>query len=226
MFRPWLLAGSALALVVCTASPALAQFPRGLRFPASLQNVFMLRSDAVQKELGVNDEQQAMLADLAMQLQQDAFEVISGLQDLTPQEQKEMMPEVMKMIADKGTEAQNKVDEILDDSQTERLKELSLQSRGARALEDDEVIAALKITDEQKEELADVREEGSQAMQETFRKLRGGGGDQGDIREKMAELRNKLSEKALAVLAPDQREQFEKMQGAKFDFPPRRGFPF
>ncbi len=226
MFRPRLLAGSALALVVCMASPALAQFPRGLRFPASLQNVFLLRGDAVRKELGVNDEQQALLAELAKKLQQDAFEVLSGLQDLTPEEQQEVMPEVIEMIAERGTAAQGKVDEILDDSQTARLKELSLQSRGAQALEDDEIVAALKITDEQKETLAEVREEGSQALQEAFQKLRSGGGDQGDIRKKMAEMRNKLSDKGLAVLTPDQRQQFEKMQGAKFDFPPRRGFSF
>jgi hypothetical protein len=226
MFRPWWLAGSAVALVVCMASPALAQFPRGLRFPASLQNVFMLRSDAVRKELGVNDEQQALLADLATKLQQDAFEIISGLQDLTPKEQKEMMAEVIKMVADKGKEVQAKVDEILNDSQTERLKQLSLQSRGAQALEDDEVVAALAISDEQKQKLANIREEGNQAMQEAFQKLRGGGGDQGDIRKKMTELRNKLSEKALAVLTPDQLKQFEKMKGKKFDFPPGRGFPF
>jgi Spy/CpxP family protein refolding chaperone len=148
------------------------------------------------------------------------------LQDLTPQEQKEMMPEVIKMIADKGKDAQGQVDGILDDSQTERLKELSLQSRGAQALEDDEVAAALNISDEQKEKLTEVREEGSQALQEAFQKLRGGGGDQGDIRKKMSELRNNLSEKALAILTPDQRKQFEKMKGTKFDFPPGRGFPF
>jgi len=226
MFRPQLLAVSALVLVVSMASSAQAQFPRGMRFPASLQNVFMLRNDAVRKELGVNDEQQALLADLGRQLQQDAFEVLSGLQDLTPEEQEEVMPEVIEMIAERGTAAQGKVDEILDDSQTARLKELSLQSRGAQALEDDEIVAALKITDEQKEKLAEVREEGSQALQEAFQKLRGGGGDQGDIRKKMTELRNKLSDKGLAVLTPDQRQQFEKMKGVKFDFPPRRGFSF
>jgi len=226
MFRSWSLAATALAFVVSLAPSAQAQFPRGMRFPASLQNIFMLRNEAVRKELGVNDEQQALLDDLASRLQQDAFEIISGLQDLTPKEQKEMMGEVMKMVADKGTEAQNQLDDILDDTQTKRLKELSLQARRAMALEDDDVVAALKITDQQKEKLADVREEGSEAMQQAFQKLRGGGGDQGAIRKTMMELRNKLSDKALAILTPDQRQQFEKMQGAKFDFPPGRGFPF
>ena len=48
------------------AAPAEAQFKlRGLQLPASLQNVFLLRGDAVQKELNLNDEQKTTLTDLA-----------------------------------------------------------------------------------------------------------------------------------------------------------------
>jgi hypothetical protein len=225
MFRPWLPAGLALVVVVSLASSAQAQL-RGLRFPASLQNVFLLRVDEVQKELGVNDEQRAVLADLAMKLQQDALEIFSGLQDLTPQEQKEAMPEVMKQITEKGQETQAQVADILDQTQEDRLKELSLQARGAQALEDEEIVLALALNDDQKTKLADVREKRTEAMQAAFQKLRASGGDQGGIREKMRELRNQLSEQALAVLTPEQREKFEAMKGAKFEFPPSRGFPF
>lgn len=225
MFRPGLLAGVALALVVLTASSAEAQL-RGLRFPPSLQNVFMLRSDEVQTELGLTDEQKTSLSELAMQLQQDAFEIFSGLQDLTPDEQKEAMPELMKTLGEKGKEVQGKVDGILDKKQIARLKELSVQSRGAQALEDDEVIAVLAINDDQKKKLADVREEGNAAMQQVLQKLREGGGDQGEIRNKMGELRKQLSDKALAILSPQQAKQFEKLKGAEFKFPPGRGFPF
>ncbi|MEX0977721.1 MAG: hypothetical protein WDZ48_02650 [Pirellulales bacterium] len=225
MFRPGLLAGLALALVVLTASSAEAQL-RGLRFPPSLQNVFLLRSDEVQNELALSDEQKTSLGDLAMQLQQDALEIFSGLQDLTPAEQKEAMPELMKTLGEKGTEVQGKVDAILDKKQAARLKELSVQARGAQALEDDEVMAALAITDEQKKKLTDIREEGNAAMQETLQKLRDGGGDQGEIRKKMGELRKQLSDKALAVLTPHQSKQFDKLKGAEFKFPPGRGFPF
>jgi hypothetical protein len=225
MFRPGLLAGVALALVVLTASSAEAQL-RGLRFPPSLQNVFMLRSDEVQTELGLTDAQKTSLSELAMQLQQDAFEIFSGLQDLTPDEQKEAMPELMKTLGEKGKEVQGKVDGILDKKQIARLKELSVQSRGAQALEDDEVIAVLAINDDQKKKLADVREEGNAAMQQVLQKLREGGGDQGEIRKKMGELRKQLSDKALAILSPEQAKQFEKLKGAEFKFPPGRGFPF
>ncbi len=133
MIRKSLLAVSVVALALLVTSSAEAQNLRGLKFPASLQNVFLLRGDAVQEELGLNDEQKEQLSDLSRQLQQDAFEIFSGLQDLTPEEQKEQMPEVMEMVADKGKEVQEKVDEILDAKQQARLGELSLQARGAGA---------------------------------------------------------------------------------------------
>jgi Spy/CpxP family protein refolding chaperone len=117
---------------------------------------------------------------------------------------------------------------MLDDKQKARLKELSLQSRGATALEDDEVIAALKITDEQKKKLADIREEGNKLIEEAMQALRGGGGggDAGEARRKLGAMRKELTDKALAVLTPEQAKQLEKLKGAKFDFPPQRGFGF
>lgn len=225
MFRTSLLAGLALALIVSMTSSAEAQL-RGLRFPPSLQNIFMLRGGKVQEELGINDEQKALLTDLSLQLQQEALEIFTSLQDLNPDEQKEAMPEIMEMISEKGAETQAKVSEILDKSQIERLNELSLQARGAGALEDKEVVAALKLTDEQKKKLADIREEGNVAIQKAFEDARSGGGNRGEIRAKMEKMRKELGEKGMAVLSPEQRQQFEKMKGEKFDFPPGRGFPF
>jgi Spy/CpxP family protein refolding chaperone len=219
------LAGFALLFVVCSAQPAAAQF-RNMRFPASLQNVFMLNGEAVQKELGLTDEQKKTISQLSDQMRADALEIMSGLQDLSPEEQKEHMPELMKMVGDKGKEMQAKIDQMLDKKQVTRLKELSLQNRGAQALEDDEVIAALKITDDQKKKLTDVREEGAKKMEETMQSLRSGGGDQGEIRQKLMAMRKELGDKALAVLTSEQRQQFDKMKGPKFEFPPNRGFGF
>jgi hypothetical protein len=225
MVRPALLIASALTIVLAMTSTASAQF-RGMRFPPSLQNVFMLSGEAVQKELALSDEQRKALTQLADQMRSDAMEIMSGLQDLSPEEQKEHMPELMKLISEKGQEIQQKIDKVLDKKQLARMKELSLQSRGAGALEDTEVLAALKISDEQKKELIDVREEGNKRMEEVMQSLRSGGGDAGNIRQKMGAMRKELGDKALAVLTDAQREQFEKMKGAKFEFPPQRGFGF
>lgn len=228
MFRPLLTTAAALALAVSMTASAEAQFNmRNLRFPASLQNVFMIGGEEVQTELGLSEEQKTKAADLGLQLRQEAFEIMSGLQDLTPEEQKEAMGDVMNMIAEKGKEVEGRLDELLDDKQAVRLKELSLQSRGAQALEDEELVAALKITDDQKKKLTEIRETGMDALQEAFGKLREAGGDQGDLRAKMQKLREELNEQGLAVLTPEQRKQLDTMKGKAFSFPPRRGgLPF
>ncbi len=224
MIRHILAAGIALALLLTFAPAAEAQLNlRGLRFPPSLQNVFLLRGDAVQDELKLDDEQKQQLQEVALQLQQEAFEIFSGLQDLTPEEQQEQMPEVMKMIEDRGQETQAKVDKILKEEQKSRLKELSLQARGTQSLEDEEIAEALELTDEQKKKLAEIREEGTAAMQEAIGELRSGGSGQGEIREKMEKLREELTKQAETVLTDAQRELFNKMKGAEFKFPQNRG---
>jgi hypothetical protein len=85
MIRRLLFAAAAFAVTLLAASPAEAQL-RGMRFPASLQNIFLLRGDAVQSELTLKDDQKTAISELALALQQEAFEIISGLQDLTPEE--------------------------------------------------------------------------------------------------------------------------------------------
>ena len=62
MFRTTLLASTALVVAALVASPAQAQLNlRGLKFPAALQNVQLLSSEAVQKELNLADEQNRLL---------------------------------------------------------------------------------------------------------------------------------------------------------------------
>ena len=46
-----------------------------------------------------------------------------------------------------------------------------------------------------------------------------GGGDRATIGPKIMALRTESGKKALAVLTDSQKEAFEKLKGAKFDFP-------
>jgi Spy/CpxP family protein refolding chaperone len=143
------------------------------------------------------------------------------LQDLTDEERKEEMPNLMKMISEKGKDLQTQVDKILDAKQTARIKELSIQRRNVAALQDDEVVAALKLSDEQKEKLTAIRDSTAKEQEEIVKGLLSGGGDRSQIRTKMEALQKTVGEKSFAVLTPEQREQFEKMKGAKFNFPPQ-----
>ncbi len=228
MFRPRVLAGFALAVAALMTSSASAQLGgRGFQIPAAAQNIMLLNSEAVQKELALKTEQTKQISDLASQMQSDAMEIFSGLQDLTPEERTKELPNLMKMMTEKGKDLQKKVDNILDAKQQARIRELSLQRRGVQALDDDEVVTSLKLSDEQKKTLGDLRDEVGKASQAMIQGvLGGGGGDQGEIRQKLRAMQKEFGEKALAVLTTEQREQFEKMKGTKFEFPAQRGFGF
>ncbi len=235
MIRLSMLACAALSLVALATSPAQAQFGRGFRMPPVVQSMFLLRTEAVQKELDLDKDQVATITALANQMQSEAIEIISGLQDLTEEERKEEMPNLIKMIDEKGKELQTKVDKILNPKQQGRLKELSFQQRNLGALQDDEVIAALKLTDDQKKQIGAIQDEMEKEQEELRKEFlsggRGGGGgaggDRSQLRAKAEELQKKIGAKTLAVLTPEQRDAFEKMKGQKFEFPRGgRGFGF
>ncbi len=228
MFRLSLFAAVALALAAVMSAPAQAQFGRGFQMPPAVQTIILLRTEAVQKEIKLSDEQTNDINDLAVQMQSEAMEIMSGLQDLTEEERKEELPNLMKTMNEKGKELQGKVDKLLNPAQTARIKELSLQRRGMQALGDEEVIAALKLTDDQKKQLTAIRDSAGKAQEEIMKAVisGGGGADRSAIQGKMEAMRKELGDKALAVLTPEQREQFEKMKGAKFTFPQMRGIGF
>ncbi len=225
MVRSAWFAGVVLALSM--AASASAQFGgRGMQLPPAVQNIMLLRTEAVQKELNLNEDQTSQIGDLATQMQTEAFEIFSGLQDLNEEERKAELPNLLKMMNEKGKELQKKVDKVLDPKQTARMRELSLQKRDVAALGDEEIIAALKLSDDQKQKLAAVQDEAATKQQEIVQELLNGGGDRSQIRPKMEALRKELGAKALAVLTDQQRAEFEKLKGAKFEFPAGGGFPF
>lgn len=227
MFRTGLLAGLALALTLLMTASAAAQLGgRGLQIPPTVQNIMLMRSEAVQKELGLKEEQTKAIGEVAAQMQSEAMEIFSGLQDLTPEERQKEMPELIKLMTEKAKEMQAKVDKILDPAQSTRMKELSIQRRGVEALQDDEVVKALKVTDEQKTKLAALRDEAGEKQQEIVQAVLAGGGDRSGIREKVQALQKEFGGKALALLTTEQSEAFDKLKGAKFDFPPQRGLGF
>jgi Spy/CpxP family protein refolding chaperone len=224
MIRFSMLAGCALAVVLFATSSASAQFGRNFRIPPVVSDIMSMRAEKVQKELALSEEQTTAIVEIAAEMQSDAMEIISGLQDLTPDEREEELPNVMEMISERAAGLQKRLDKILDEKQMARIGELSLQRRGSEALDDEKVAKALKITADQKKQLAAIQDaaatEQEAMMKEFF------GGDRDELRGKIRALNKEMADKALAVLTTEQTEQLDKMKGAKFEFPRRRGFGF
>lgn len=253
-----------LALVFCVASMAQAQ-PGGQRggqrgggfgnfggFGGGASRLALLRIEAVQKELGLTEDQIASIQKLSEELRpmgrggrpggggeggqprrggrrggdNNPDVRVNGperffvqAQPGRPQISDEDRARFREEAAARAKKEREELAKILKPEQLKRLNEIYIQQAGIAALQDTDVSEKLKITDDQKEKLAKVREENQTAMREAFGGGGAGGGDREAMRTKMAELRKQNEEKTLAVLTEDQKKQFEEMKGKKFDMP-------
>ena len=197
-------------------------------------SLMILRSEKVQKELELMDDQKEKLKALADQVREEFQKEFSGFRDIPPEERAVKMLELREKIKGRTEEIRAKIEsEILLPHQVERLKQLGLQARGAGALTDAKVLQELGLSDAQKERLAKLRDRMEQERRGMFGQ---GGGDPqkmseeqrrarfGEMRQKMEKLTKEITDEAMSILTPAQKEKLEKMQGKKFEFEfPSRG---
>jgi Spy/CpxP family protein refolding chaperone len=216
MFCSKFLAASALslisivALVGCNRSandePRFRQFggPGGGR-----ANFNLLNNDKVQKELAITAKQKEAIS--------KAFEdQRNGFSDLPDGEDRfTKMQELFKTLQDKITA-------LLDDKQKARLKEIQLQMQGPSGLANKETADALKLSEDQVEQIKQINDKTQSDIGDT--RQAAGQVDFAEVQKEMDRLRKDGDDKLLAVLTAEQKAAFEKMQGAKFELP--TGGPF
>jgi Spy/CpxP family protein refolding chaperone len=130
-------------------------------------------------------------------------------------------------LTDEQREALNKVNaeylaklnEGLEEAQRTRLQEIYVQANGtslfAGFAPDEAVVAELKITDEQKEKLAEVSDDNRQVMRDSAGDLQDLSDEERDA--EVADIIKEADDALLAVLTDEQREAFTKMQGEKIE---------
>jgi len=195
-----------LTMLLLVAPPADAQ-RRGLggMRPGNVNAAQLICSPAAQAELQLTDEQKAKAAAIHETLTTGRRKLFAEV----PKEGGQRAPKVAKLTQ----QAASAIDEMLDENQRKRLGELLLQANGAASLEDPEVRTALNISAEQQQKLDEISRANAQARREareasynsttpaaTFDPL---------------ELHRQAEQKLLDVLTPEQRRQFDEMQGKK-----------
>ena len=172
----------------------------------------------VQKEIELLDDQKQEIAKLREEARgnTDFRELFSGLRDLPEEERREKGREIFEKMQKDREAANEKILGVLLPHQRERLEEISLQIRGAAALSDDDVAAALKLSDDQRKQLEEVGTANREKMREMFQGI-GRDADREQLREKMEAARKESSDALLGVLTTEQRSTFEEMKGAKFE---------
>jgi Spy/CpxP family protein refolding chaperone len=133
-------------------------------------------------------------------------------------DQKEKLKALPPPTRDNRADVEKQAAEILTPEQLERVKQIRLQLQGPVALASPEVAKALELTDEQRGKIQTVQQEAQAKMQEARQGARDMTTEQrAEMMKKMQESRKETLEKILAVLTPEQKAKFEKMQGAKIE---------
>jgi Spy/CpxP family protein refolding chaperone len=196
-----------LALVVAglLAAPALAQRGGGFGGGPGM----LLTNKGVQKELKLSDEQIAKVEEYSKKTRakmQEVFKEAAGDREKMQAAFKELAQETDKFIKDN-----------LNPEQAKRLTQIQRQQMGVGAFRDEAVITALKLTDEQKDDIKKLGDDLQAQVRELFQ-----GVDFQD-REKMQELRKKSQsiqkealEKVTKMLSADQKKAWKDLLGEPF----------
>jgi hypothetical protein len=129
-------------------------------------------------------------------------------------EQMEKLPDEM-MVA---------ISKVLNEKQFKRFKQIDLQNHKNNAFKDPKVQKELKMTDEQKKNIAAILTDEAKEIADLAPKGGGGfgkgkGGAGGGNTEKIATIRNDSKEKIYTVLTKEQRKSWRDMIGEEFKFP-------
>jgi len=178
--------------------------------------MMLLGSDPVMLDLKLSDDQRARIQDLVQTVRLDIQKVF-GATPAERQDRREQIRAQLRVIVQKY---QQKVAAILTPAQSQRLAELTIQSRGYLAITDAQVAAELKLTDKQKQQIEQLFQEDRDQRAEMRNSTRGTG-KAGRLKRRAwrKELNVKLDEGLKAVLTPEQLKQFETLKGQKTEVP-------
>ncbi len=188
--------------------------------------VFLLRSEQVQKELKLTDKQKEQLQKLAEDTRGDFRERFRGLEGLSREEREkkleEMREEMQKEAAKRAESMKKQLAEILDQDQLKRLRQIGLQQAGPAALMQPAVAEAVGLTEKQKEEIQEIQRKTQEKSQSLWQEARGGnredrGAQFEQLRQKSREIREEGEKQAMAVLKPEQKQKLGEMMGEPFE---------
>jgi Spy/CpxP family protein refolding chaperone len=167
-------------------------------------NFNLLNNDKIQKELAITAKQKEAI--------KKAFDDMQNARDDLPdgEDRFTKMQEMFKTL-------QDKIAALLDEKQKTRLKEIQLQMAGPAGLANKETADALKLSDDQVEQIKKLVEAQQTDISDTFRAA--GQVDFAEVQKEIERLRKDGNDKILAVLTAEQKADYDKLQGAKFDMP-------
>lgn len=198
----------------------------GLGMAQGVAPVFVIGHEAVQKELGLKQEQIDKVKQLVAEVREEWTQQVQaargdlgGQQNLSRKDRQKRMAEmqpkwavISKNVNDKYC---TRLAEILDKPQQVRLHQIAIQVAGSQAFQDAEVARDLGLTKVQQDRLAAVGKEYTERIAQ-LRSQRGHE-DPAASFATMNELRQEQLAKSTEVLTKAQQTKFAKMTGKPFD---------
>jgi Spy/CpxP family protein refolding chaperone len=149
-----------------------------------------LRTENVQKELELTDQQKEQLIAIGQKYYEETRRDWAGLGGMSAEERKEKYAEIREKNLKRTQEIRKQVEELLSPDQLERLKQINLRTRGTAALLNPRILDELGITEAQRNRLRQLREQ---------------------LQERIRQLQQETLEKTLEVLTPEQRKKLEEL---------------
>jgi Spy/CpxP family protein refolding chaperone len=178
----------------------------------------ILRMEEVQKELKLTDDQKKDVEALQARVREEMPRFERGGQDLTQEERQKRGEEFAKKAQEVNTKAEGDLAKILKPDQMTRFEQLKLQREGASALAQKATADKLSLTEDQRKKIQDTIAASRESMRGVFNP-NATDDERRAAMTKMREAREKLQTDLVAVLTPEQKSAWDKMLGAKFDFP-------
>lgn len=191
---------------------------RPVRFPIvryyGSNKTYLLRRPDVQKEIKLDGDQKTEITEAIQELQKSRTAAYQKLRGLKGQER---VKELQKIQAKFRADEDKKLKELLKPEQVKRLDEIALQLQGIRAFQNPEVQKKLKITDAQKKKFSEVQQKGIEKRRQLSQDIRNGNVQRAKAGEKYQEIQNQIEKDTKDVLTKEQKAQFDKMAGKKFE---------
>ncbi len=105
-----------------------------------------------------------------------------------------------------------KLTEILDGDQIDRLNGIIVQVAGPAAMMDPIIGEKLGITADQRDEMQTIARDAMSEIRDAFQ-----AGDRDGMREKMTEIQADIAKQSVAILTESQRTQLDEMKGEPFE---------
>ncbi|HVV99322.1 MAG TPA: protein kinase [Planctomycetaceae bacterium] len=192
----------------------------------------VLLQASVQAELGLTPEQREKMREFQRQ-QLQAMQRLEHINVPRLPEKRDNNPRLRPMpdmaayermrqqMREQWQRAEDFVPELLDPDQLDRLREIALQLRGARAFRDQAVADALGLTLDQRSRIKALHDEWHRSVRKVWSEPRPDGampvfGQDERCRTKLDELRKQYHDALVGVTTPEQRQKWSELAGEPF----------